>query len=298
MHNLICIGGIFMSFGIALAGGGAKGAVHVGVLLALAENNLFPSSIAGTSAGSIVAGLYAIGYTPEQLKKLVHSLSQNSTRLLDPCYPEIIKTFVQFMTRSTISMSGFLRGNRLEQYICKLTKNIHIQNVEFPLVIPCVDLISGKTIVYSNQTKHKTNSPNVEWRSEGNLCQIIRASCAVPAIFRPKVLNKMCLVDGSVTDVLPVDLLRDIGEENILAVDISEEYDRPKNINIIEVTTHSFEIMQNCLKTHTSGNEKYRLTPKLPKNASLLNFRQMDACVAAGYKATIDAMPKLKELFS
>jgi len=287
-----------MSFGIAFAGGGAKGAVHIGVLIALAENNLLPSSVAGTSAGSIVAGLYAIGYTPEQLKKLVHSLSQNSTRLLDPCYPEIIKTFIQFMTRSSISMSGFLRGNLLEQYICKLTKNIHIQDVKMPIVIPCVDLISGKTIVYSNQAKHNTHSSNIDWRNEGSLCQIIRASCAVPAIFRPKILHKMCLVDGGVTDVLPVDLLIDIGEKNVLAVDISEEYTPPKNINIIEITTHSFEVMQNCLKGHTVGNEKYRLTPKLPKSASLLNFKQMDTYVTAGYQATIEVMPKLKEIFT
>lgn len=286
-----------MSFGIALAGGGAKGAVHVGVLMALAEHNLIPASIAGTSAGAIVAGLYAIGYTPEQLKNLTHSLSKNSSMLLDPCYPEIIKTFLQFMTRSNISLSGFLHGNRLEQYLCKLTKNIHIQDIEMPLVIPCVDLISGKTIVYSNKKTRTTSSPNIEWRNDGSLCQIIRASCAVPAIFRPKILHKMCLVDGGVTDVLPVDLLRDIGEKTILAVDISEEYDRPKNINIIEITTHSFEIMQNCLKAHSSGNEKYRLIPKLPKGAGLLSFRQMDACVMAGYEATIEVMPKLKELF-
>jgi len=286
-----------MSFGIALAGGGAKGAVHVGVLLALTEHNLIPTSIAGTSAGSIVAGLYAMGFTPNRLKELVHSLTQNSTTLLDPCYPEIIKTFIQFMTRSSISLSGFLQGNKLERYLCKLTKNKMLKDIKMPLVIPCVDLISGKTIAYSNQAYRAKPSQNVEWKNDGNLCQIMRASCSVPAIFRPRILHKMCLVDGGVTDVLPVDLLQAIGEKNVLAVDISEEYDPPKNINIIEITSHSFEVMQKCLKNHTSGSEKYRLTPKLPKNAGLLNFRQMDACVTAGYNATIDVIPKLKELF-
>ncbi|MBP3284180.1 MAG: patatin-like phospholipase family protein [Clostridia bacterium] len=286
-----------MSFGIALAGGGAKGAVHVGVLTALTEHNLIPTSIAGTSAGSIVAGLYAMGFTPQQLKELVHSLSRNNITLLDPCYPEIIKTFVQFMTRSSVSLSGFLHGNKLENYLCKLTKNQAIKDIKMPLVIPCVDLINGKTIVYSNQANRCKNSKTVEWRNDGQLCQIMRASCSIPAIFQPKILHKMCLVDGGVTDVLPVDLLREIGEKNVLAVDISEEYERPKSINIIEVTTHAFEIMQKCLKSHTTGNEKYRLTPKLPKDAGLLNFRQMDACVTAGYQATIAVMPKLKELF-
>lgn len=286
-----------MSFGIALAGGGAKGAVHVGVLVALHENNLIPTSVAGTSAGSIVAGLYALGYSPEKLKNLVNSLSRNSIALLDPCYPEIIKTFIQFMTHSSVTLSGFLHGNKLEKYLCKLTQNKNIENIKIPLVIPCVDLISGKTIVYSNCEKQTTVGNNVEWKQHGNLCQIMRASCAVPAIFRPKILNNMCLVDGGVTDVLPVDLLRAIGEKNILAVDISEEYDKPKHINIIEVTTHSFEIMQKHLKNHTIGNERYLLTPKLPQNASLLNFRQMNECVNAGYEATIQAMPKLKEFF-
>ena len=63
-----------MSFGIALSGGGAKGAAHVGVLMALCENNLIPSSVSGTSMGAIVGGLYAIGYPPEKLKEIINLL--------------------------------------------------------------------------------------------------------------------------------------------------------------------------------------------------------------------------------
>ena len=79
-----------MSFGLALSGGGAKGAAHVGVLLALAEENLIPTSIAGTSSGSIVAGLYSVGIKPPEMKKIIYNLSKNGINLLDPSYKEII----------------------------------------------------------------------------------------------------------------------------------------------------------------------------------------------------------------
>ena len=106
-----------MSFGIALSGGGAKGAAHIGVLKALEENNLFPTSVAGTSIGAIIGGLYAIGYTPKKLENILKYFSKNYSMFLDPCYPQYVYSVFQLLTRSTIAMSGLLRGNKLEKYL-------------------------------------------------------------------------------------------------------------------------------------------------------------------------------------
>lgn len=288
-----------MSFGIALSGGGAKGAAHVGVLMALCENNLIPSSVSGTSMGAIVGGLYAMGYPPEKLKEIIIKFSKNYRRYIDPCYGNYFMALMQFMSNSSITLPGFIKGDKVERYLKNLTKNIAISSVQTPLVIPAVDLISGKTIVYSNiHPKMNSTTSNIIWKSDIPLHSAMRASSSLPAIFYPKKINNAVLVDGGITHIIPTELLMQTGEKNILAINISQEYEKPKSTNIFEITTHSFELMQNELKNFSLGKEKFLITPKLPKNAEMLSFNHMPEFVKAGYNSTIAVMPKLKQLFS
>jgi len=288
-----------MSFGIALSGGGAKGAAHVGVLMALCENNLIPSSVSGTSMGAIVGGLYAMGYPPEKLKEIIIKFSKNYRRYIDPCYGNYFMALMQFMSNSSITLPGFIKGDKVERYLKNLTKNIAISSVQTPLVIPAVDLISGKTIVYSNiHPKMNSTTSNIVWKNDIPLHSAMRASSSLPAIFYPKKINNAVLVDGGITHIIPIELLMQTGEKNILAINISQEYEKPKSTNIFDVTTHSFELMQNELKNFSLGKEKFLITPKLPKNAEMLSFNHMPEFVKAGYNSTIAVMPKLKQLFS
>lgn len=288
-----------MSFGIALSGGGAKGAAHVGVLMALCENNLIPSSVSGTSMGAIVGGLYAMGYPPEKLKEIIIKFSKNYRRYIDPCYGNYFMALMQFMSNSSITLPGFIKGDKVERYLKNLTKNIAISSVQTPLVIPAVDLISGKTIVYSSiHPKMNNTTSNIVWKNDIPLHSAMRASSSLPAIFYPKKINNAVLVDGGITHIIPIELLMQTGEKNILAINISQEYEKPKSTNIFEVTTHSFELMQKELKNFSLGKEKFLITPKLPKNAEMLSFNHMPEFVKAGYNSTIAVMPKLKQLFS
>lgn len=287
-----------MGFGIAFAGGGAKGAAHVGVLKALEENGLFPTSVAGTSAGSVIAGLYSIGVSTKEMEKLIHKLSTTGLHLLDPDYKGILKTITQFATFKPVTITGLIKGDKLEKLICDLTKGKTMRDAKMRTVIPCVDLSSGATIVYTNSLQGVKSFRNIKWEDNASMCQAIRASCAIPAVFKPKLIDNMCLVDGGVTDVLPVDLLLSTGEENVLAVDISNTYMTPKHNNIIEVATHSLSIMQNRLFQYISSGEKLLLRPELPEDASTLNFMAMNKCMEAGYNATMEAMPTIKALFS
>ncbi len=288
-----------MSFGIALSGGGAKGAAHVGVLMALCENNLIPSSVSGTSMGAIVGGLYAMGYPPEKLKEIIIKFSKNYRKYIDPCYGNYFMALMQFMSNSSITLPGFIKGDKVERYLKNLTKDIAISSVQTPLVIPAVDLISGKTIVYSNiHPKTNNTTSNIVWKNDIPLHSAMRASSSLPAIFYPKKINNAVLVDGGITHIIPIELLMQTGEKNILAINISQEYEKPKSTNIFDVTTHSFELMQNELKNFSLGKEKFLITPKLPKNAEMLSFNHMPEFVKAGYNSTIAVMPKLKQLFS
>lgn len=287
-----------MSFGIALAGGGARGAAHVGVLLALEEAGLRPHSIAGTSAGSIVAGLYATGTTPEMLRELIMQLSESGGRYLDLDVIGIVKAIPQFIINHKFDLTGLIKGKKMEQLLYKLTDGKSMQDTNIRTIIPAVDINSGNTIAYTNSLQNLRSIERVRWDKNIRISEAIRASCAVPAVFQPKFINNMCLVDGGVTDVLPVDLLLAAGEPNVLAVDVSSNYKMPKNHNLIEISSHSLSIMSTRLKECHSNGEKLLLNPCLPEKAGLLTLECMVECMNAGYEAATLHMSTIKALFA
>jgi len=286
-----------MPFGIALSGGGTRGAAHVGVLIALEEYGMLPSSIAGTSAGSIVAGLYSTGIPPQKLREIVIEFSESGLYFVDADYLGILRLVLQLFNHKAITLSGLLKGNRLEQYLCQLTEGKNINDVTIRTIIPAVDLNSGLTIAYTNSLNDVKQMKRVIWKTDIQICEAMRASCAVPAVFQPKIINNMCLVDGGVTDILPVDLLIAAGEINVLAIDISEDYHTPESNNIIEISSHSLSIMSGCLREYTSSGEKLLLKPSLPDHAGLLTFEQMGKRMDAGYEAARQLMPTIKKIF-
>ena len=287
-----------MSFGLALSGGGAKGAAHVGVLLALAEENLIPTSIAGTSSGSIVAGLYSVGIKPPEMKKIIYNLSKNGINLLDPSYKEIINAGISLLTSKNIYLSGIMKGNKLEKFINSYTKNKKIEDVKMPIIIPTVDLNSGKTVVFTNIKNNLPKLNKVIWESNIKLSTAIRASSSVPGIFEPIFIRNYCLVDGGLTDVMPVDLLIESGEKNVIAVDISEEYEKPDNSNLLETMMHSFYIMRDRMQESKKQNQKLTIKPILPESAGLLTFKHMSKCMEAGYVATKNMMAEIKKIIN
>jgi len=282
-----------MEFGIALAGGGARGAAHVGVLLALEEFGLYPRSIAGTSAGGIVAGLYAAGNSAQRLKEIVIEISKTGTYYFDANLAELAKAVPQFIINHKIDMTGLIKGNRLERFLFELTNGKSMAETNITTIIPAVDINSGYTIAYTNSLAHVKSMSQVRWKTNALISEAMRASSAVPAIFEPKWMDGMCLVDGGVADVLPVDLLLAAGEPNVLAVDISPNYKMPKK-NIIDISAHSLSIMSTCLKEYHSRGEKFSLKPSLPDEAGLLTFEQMVECMNSGYETTKRNMPAIQ----
>lgn len=287
-----------MSFGIALAGGGIRGAAHVGVLLALEERGLRPDSIAGTSAGGIVAGLYAAGIPARRMKELVLELSHTGASFFDPDFSGLLSLVPELLTRRASRLSGLIRGDRMERYLDRLTGGKLLSESCMRVVIPSVDLCSGDTVALTNTINGVRPRPRVRWVDTLRLCEAMRATSAVPAVFRPKIVGGMCLVDGGVADVLPVDLLISTGERNVLAVDVSEDYRIPENIGLIEVASHSLAIMEARLRECIVRGEQMLLNPELPETDGMLNLSQMPECLEAGYRAARRAMPRILSLFA
>ena len=288
-----------MRYGLALSGGGARGAAHVGVLLALKENGLWPDSLAGTSAGSIVAGCIASGMSPEELKKEVEYLAECGKWYLDPDYLGMIRFIPQMLERKPASLKGFLKGNRLEKHLCKITQGRKLEEAAMGILIPAVDLYSGRPVVYTNlkgakQLPREVSGEPVFWEEKGMLCAIMMASSSVPGIFCPRELNGRLLVDGGVTNNLPVNLMAAAGVKTIIAVDVGGQDKMTDRSSILDVVSRSLSIRSASLEMCHAQGELLTLNPHLPESTGLLDFSSMEEAVEIGYDYTVRRMPAIR----
>lgn len=284
-----------MKFSLSLSGGGVRGAAHIGVLKALDEEGLKPSALSGTSAGAVVAALYAYGISAVQMEEWVYWLAKNGRKYIDGDLSGIARLVAQVMFRREITFSGIIKGHKLETLLAGVVGECRIEEMAQKLIIPAVDLNTGRTIIFSNSRPVMGDSrPGLQWERSGKLSQIVRASAAVPGIFQPVEWQDCNLVDGGVKNNLPVDLLAATGEKNILAVDVGCPYEKPKDRSIVEVLTHSFAIMGEALKDCTADGERLLLKPEIPEEVGLLSFECMPDCMERSYRYTKRKMPQIK----
>lgn len=286
-----------MGYGLALAGGGTRGAAHVGVLKALMEAGLRPDAVAGASAGGIVAGFFASGMSVSRMEQAVLHLEKHGGEYLDPDYSGLLAFMPQLLTGKGVNLSGLIKGDKLQDYFFQMTGRKHMDEAEFKLVIPAVDLISGNTICFTNSDKVR-EMDHVTWEWNGYLCEAMMAGASVPAIFAPRTLGRYLLVDGGVTDILPVNLLQAAGIRDVLAVDIGGDYEAPSDRSVMEVASHSFSIMSGRLKDCASTGEVLLLKPPLSSKAGLLTFELMGECMERGYEYTRKMLPQIQKVLN
>ena len=286
-----------MGYGLALAGGGTRGAAHVGVLKALMEAGLRPDAVAGASAGGIVAGLFASGMSVSRMEQAVLHLENHGGEYLDPDYSGLLAFMPQLLTGKGVNLYGLIKGDKLQDYFFQMTGRKHMDEAVFKLVIPAVDLISGNTICFTNSDKVR-EMDHVTWEWNGYLCEAMMAGASVPAIFAPRKLGRYFLVDGGVTDILPVNLLQAAGIRDVLAVDIGGDYEAPSDHSVMEVASHSFSIMSGRLKDCASTGEVLLLKPPLSSKAGLLTFELMGECMERGYEYTRKMLPQIRKVLN
>lgn len=216
--------------GLVLSGGGAKGFAHIGVLEVLEKEGIPIDYIVGTSIGSIIGGLYAIGYNTQQLKDFANN--QVWVELLsDYLSREYINVYEKYdQDRYLLSFklddeqgislpAGVVQGHNVINALCKLTTNFHEESdfSEFPIPFACVaaDLETGKEVVIRN----------------GFLPEAMFASMSLPTIFAPTVINDKLVVDGGIVNNFPADIAKEMGADIIIGVDIQSDPLKKEEIN-------------------------------------------------------------------
>ncbi len=173
--------------GLALSGGGARGFAHVGVLKVLAAHNIEFDMIAGTSAGSIVGGALAAGMTPNEIEAMARKVGWLNT------------------LRPSFAFSGLLSSAPMGKMLQRELPVRTFEDLTIPFAVVTYDLVNGEEFIV---------------KDSGDLINAIRASCAVPGVFAPVMYGDRLLVDGGITSVLPVDAVRAMGADIVIAIDL------------------------------------------------------------------------------
>lgn len=202
-----------IKIGLALGGGGARGYAHIGVIKILEENGIFPDYVSGTSMGSIIGGMYAYGMTVDELYSFASKVKKLELFDLQPF---------------SWLKDGFMNGNRLVKFLSRLSNNAKVEDTKIPFCSVCCDFKTGKEYVFK----------------KGSLAEAMRASSAVPGVFKPFKRGDKQLLDGGMVDNLPYEVVRNMGADFVIAVDVTPKYRHyrePKNLG--EIVYYSFILL-------------------------------------------------------
>jgi NTE family protein len=246
--------------GLALGGGAARGFAHIGVIQVLEEAGIRPDMVVGTSAGSLVAALYAAGKNGAELARL--ALAMDESAITDWAFPG----------------RGLIRGEGLARYVRDNTGGRTIEQLPLPLGIVATDLDSGDGVLFQR----------------GDLGMAVRASSAVPAVFQPVRIGSREYVDGGLVSPVPVRFARQMGAELVIAVDISTAPDGNPTGDMMRLLLQTFAIMGRSINRFELKEADVVLRPKL-RGQSSADFTLRRQTIDAGREAATAALAQLRE---
>jgi len=278
--------------GLALSGGGAKGLAHIGVLKVLESEGIFPDYISGTSMGSIVGGLYAIGYTPAELETLAREMDWNS--YFNDNYPHNLLPIEERSKADRYQLSfaiengklkiprGLISGKKIQNLLTGITASVHdiptFDQYYIPFRCVATDLETGAAYVFSR----------------GPLRKGIRASMSIPSAFDPLLYDNHLLVDGLLARNLPVQDVLDMGAGIAIAVDVGDPLYPRDELNIVlrvlEQTSSFGMVTSTEIQRSLAG---YIIDPDLT-GFSTLSYDRVDSLIARGSQAAQAALPQLR----
>lgn len=245
--------------GLALGGGAARGFAHIGVIQVLEENGIKPDLVVGTSAGSLVAALYASGHNGRELGLLADSMDE--TAITDWSFP----------------YRGLLKGAALAKYVREQTGGRLMEQFPLPLGVVATDLDNGQGVLFRR----------------GDPGTAVRASSAVPAVFQPVKINEREYVDGGLVAPVPVHYARQMGADLVIAVDISSPPEGNPTPDAFRMLLQTFAIMSRSINQLELRDADVVLRPKLV-NAGSADFSVRKRSIAIGREAALAVLPELK----
>ncbi len=276
-----------MKWALVLSGGGARGLAHIGVIKELERLGVPPPSlVAGTSMGAIIGALYANGWNAARLESYARNFdirdhTENPAFKLPDFAPLRI-------LRAGSAMSGLLgslaldTGTKASEELGRLLGELQIEDLPIPFACVATDLLSGKRVVLDS----------------GPAVMAIRASMSFPGLFTPVRMDNMLLVDGGVTDNMPVDIAVERGFDHILACDVSRfKQEKASSFRTgLSVLIRSYDIAIERARKIARKTAELTIYPE--GGGALFDFRDPLSYIRLGERATVDASEEIKRFFT
>lgn len=278
-----------MGVGIALAGGGIRGIAHAGVLKALEDNNIEIEAIGGTSAGSIVATLYAMGYKPYYIYTLFKRYAQE---IINIGNASLLNGFNNLLKNKKVGISGLNDGTMLEKMFNELALRKKVRTVgdiKMPLVISTVDIAESKEYLITNCAPRDDFKDNLI--TEIGIGKAVRASSSFPAFFCPCEYKKHIFMDGGVLDNTPVLPLKQIYDKKVIAVNFESD-PVEENCDVMDIIMKTLDIMGNKISEKSLEQSDLILTVPTDR-AGLFDIDKLDKCYKFGYDTVVKNIDKI-----
>lgn len=247
--------------GLALGGGFARGAAHIGVLQALTANNIPIHLVAGTSAGSLVGAMYCAGLDPWLMERAAERMNWRA------------------LVRLKLRRDGLLDAAGLERFMLGHVGDLQFRDLKVPFTATATDLLTGTEVLLSS----------------GRLSTAVRASCAFPGIFLPVRVGKHTLVDGGLVHPVPTAIVRQMGADLVIGVELgrSQRNARPPR-NLLHIMLYSLALVQRPQITIAMKAADVAIQPDLA-DYGMIELDRLNDMVRVGRESAESALPLIRQ---
>ncbi|MBM7692382.1 NTE family protein [Peribacillus deserti] len=245
--------------GLALGSGGARGFAHLGVLKVLKEEGIPVHMMAGSSMGALVGCFYASGQDLERLYKLSAAFKR--------------KFFLDF----TVPKMGLISGKKIKDFIRIFTYGKNLEDLNIPVSVVATDINTGEKVIFT----------------KGPIAEAVRASISIPGIFVPEKIGSRLLVDGGVVDRIPVSVVREMGADIVIGVEVAHVKQNFEIQSIYDVIMQSLDILQMELVMHREFASDIMLRPRVEQFSSRA-FTNIEEMISIGEEEARKNVDKIK----
>lgn len=281
--------------GLSLSGGGIKAAAHIGALKAFEEEKIKFDCVSGASSGSIIATMYALGYSSDEMWKLFKKYYKKIKYVE---WKQVIKMILGLIFTRRLVIDGLNSGKVIEKIINEICKKSYVENIneiKMPLMISMVDLQKGTVYIASSQEKRKVLQDNTKYISDIPIATAVRASCSFPVVFSPCKFDGLQLIDGGTRENLPWKGLKEYEADEVYGIAFDTILEKNQCCkNMIEVAARAMELQGRELANYEKEGIDHLITICL-KKVALLDSSQIDELYKMGYEETKKQLNLLKK---
>lgn len=271
--------------GLALCGGGLQGFSHIGVIKALEELCIEPTYLSGTSTGSVIATLFSVGYTSDEICKICQ---ENYERIMKLEKRVLLRMGINYMRYKDTKTEGMIDGKVISKFINKYTNNKGFKQISDiknkKLAITTVDTITMKECIFSSCKIDEDD--NIDYISEIEIGDAVRSSMAFPGIFTPVKYKDYILIDGGTVNNLPVDVLKKMGAEKTIAISFDlNQYTPSQNIEGILIRALDIFSLSSVKKGQDLADVNIKI---FNPDTSLVKIKDLQETIEHGYNAVMN----------